>query len=292
MTLDQLSYFQAVCKYNGISRAAEALNISQPSVSNAIAKLEKEFGIELFHRKNKQLFLTSEGLLMAEMAEKLLSQADDINQTMQALGKKSKILRLGIPPMIGSLVLPLLYNEHFPLHPQLQVRIIEGDSSALRQLLADNQVDMAFLPHTRPFDSTLESQQLAVLENVCCVHKNHRLAALPAIRLKDLTKEPMVLFKNSFFQTERILEEFSRLSCTPNVLFDTAQLSTVQNMVASGTAIGFMFAFLLKTTPELVGIPLDPPMTTQVSLVWKKGNQITSDMRKLIEFIESKKIPG
>ena len=63
-------------------------------------------------------------------------------------------------------------------------------------------------------------------------------------------------------------------------------------MVASGTAIGFMFAFLLKTTPELVGIPLDPPMTTQVSLVWKKGNQITSDMRKLIEFIESKKIPG
>ena len=54
MTIDQLRYFQAVCKYNGISRAAEALNISQPSVSNAIAKLEKEFGVELFQRKNSR----------------------------------------------------------------------------------------------------------------------------------------------------------------------------------------------------------------------------------------------
>ena len=292
MTLDQLSYFQAVCKHNGISRAAEALNISQPSVSNAITKLEKEFGIELFHRKNKRLFLTKEGLLMAEMTEKLLMQADIITQTMQALGKQNKVLRLGVPPMIGSLVLPILYDEHFKLQEQLQVRIIEGDSTALRQLLADNQVDMAFLPHTRPFDSTLESQQLTELQNVCCVHKTHRFASRKSIKLTELVQEPLVLFKNSFFQTERILEEFSRLSCTPNILFDTAQLSTIQNMIASGTAIGFMFAFLLKTTPELTGIPLDPPMTTQVSLVWKRGSHLTSDMKNLISFLKSRKIPG
>ena len=292
MTLDQLSYFQTVCKYNGISRAAEALNISQPSVSNAITKLEKEFGVELFHRKNMRLFLTKEGLLMAEMTEKLLMQADIITQTMQALGKQNKVLRLGVPPMIGSLVLPILYDEHFKLQEQLQVRIIEGDSTALRQLLADNQVDMAFLPHTRPFDSTLESQQLTELQNVCCVHKTHRFASRKSIKLTELVQEPLVLFKNSFFQTERILEEFSRLSCTPNILFDTAQLSTIQNMIASGTAIGFMFAFLLKTTPELVGIPLDPPMTTQVSLVWKRGSHLTSDMKNLISFLKSRKIPG
>ena len=292
MTIDQLRYFQAVCKYNGISRAAEALNISQPSVSNAISKLENEFGVELFHRKNKQLFLTKEGLQMAEMAEKLLTQADCITQTMQALGKQNKVLRLGVPPMIGSLVLPILYDEHFKLQEQLQVRIVEGDSTALRQLLADNQVDMVFLPHTRPFDNTLESQNLTVLQNVCCVHKSHRFASRASIKLAELTKEPLVLFKNSFFQTERILEEFSKLSCTPNVRFDTAQLSTVQNMVASGTAVGFMFAFLLKTLPDLVGIPLEPPMTTQVSLVWKKDSPLTGDMKNLISFLKSRKIPG
>ena len=237
MTIDQLRYFQAVCKYNGISRAAEVLNISQPSVSNAIAKLEKEFGVELFHRKNKQLFLTNEGLLMAEMAEKLLDQADNITQTMQALGKQNKVLRLGVPPMIGSLVLPILYDEHFKLQEQLQVCIIEGDNTALRQLLTDNQVDMVFLPHTRPFDSTLESQRLTVLQNVCCVHKSHRFASRSSIRLAELAQEPLVLFKNSFFQTERILEEFSKLPCKPNVLYDSAQLSTVQNMIACGTAV-------------------------------------------------------
>jgi DNA-binding transcriptional LysR family regulator len=58
-------------------------------------------------------------------------------------------------------------------------------------------------------------------------------------------------------------------------------------MIASGAAIGFMFAFLLKSSPELVGIPLDPPMTTQISLVWKKSRYMSYDMNNLIEFTKS-----
>lgn len=96
-----------------------------------------------------------------------------------------------------------------------------------------------------------------------------------------------MLFKNSFFQTERILGEFARLPFTPYILLDTAQLSIVQNMIASSTAIGFMFEFLLKSTPELVGTPLDPPMTTRVSLVWKKSSHISGDVKNLIQFIKS-----
>lgn len=287
MTLDQLRYFQAVCKYDGVSRAAEVLNISQPSVSNAIANLEKEFGVELFTRQRKRLLLTEEGRVMSELAEKLLLQTDDTIRTMRELGSNNRILRLGVPPMIGSLVLPILYGEHFKLYPQLKVRIVEDDSSGLKRLLAENQIDMAFLPHTHPFGGDLRAQPLTELQNVCCVHKAHHFATQKSIRLEELRDEPLVLFKNSFFQTERIMNKFSKLSIIPNVLLDTAQLSTVQNMIASGTAIGFMFAFLLKSSPELVGIPLDPPMTTQVSLVWKKSSHISGDMKNLIAFVKS-----
>lgn len=292
MTLDQLRYFQAVCKYDGVSRAAEVLNISQPSVSNAIANLEREFGVELFIRQRKKLMLTEDGRILAELTEKLLSQADETVRTMRELGGKSKVLRLGVPPMIGSLVLPLLYGEHFKRYQQLQVHIVEDDSSGLRKLLTDNQIDMAFLPHTYPFGGDLCAELLAELQNVCCVNKAHRFASRKSIRFEELEGEPLVLFKNSFFQTERILDEFSRQSLTPNVLLDTAQLSTVQNMVASSMAIGFMFEFLLESTPELVGIPLDPPMTTSVSLVWRNGGHISSDMRNLIQFIKTNHLNG
>lgn len=290
MTLDQLRYFQAVCKYDGVGRAAESLNISQPSVSNAIANLEKEFGLELFTRQRKKLLLTEDGRILSELAEKLLSQADETARTMRELGSKNQVLRLGVPPMIGSLVLPLLYGEHFKRHEQLQVHIVEDDSSGLRKLLADNQIDMAFLPHIHPFGGDLCAELLAELQNVCCVSKTHPFALRKSIRFEELKDEPLVLFKNSFFQTERILDEFSRQSLTPNILLDTAQLSTVQNMIAGSTAIGFMFEFLLKSTPELVGIPLDPPMTTHVSLVWRKGGHISADMRNLIQFIKANRL--
>ena len=198
----------------------------------------------------------------------LISQKTPGNKSVPgSFGSRNKVLQLGVPPMIGSLVLPVLYNEHFNRYPQLQVRIQEDDSSGLKRLLADNQIDMAFLPHAHPFGSDLCAEPLTVLQNVCCVNKAHRFAGRKSIRLEELKDEPLVLFKHSFFQTERILGEFSRLSCTPNILLDTAHLSTVQNMIAGNTATGFMFEFLLRSTPDLVGIPLDPPMTTQVSLV-------------------------
>ena len=287
MTLDQLRYFQAVCKYDSVSRAAEVLNISQPSVSNALANLEKEFGVELFTRQRKKLLLTENGRILFKLAEKLLLQVDETVRTMRALGSKNPVLRLGVPPMIGSLVLPILYGEHFKRYQQLQVHIVEDDSSGLKKLLEDNQIDMAFLPHTHPFGGDLSAELLTELQNVCCVNKAHRFASRKSIRFEELKDEPLVLFKNSFFQTERILGEFSRQSLTPNVLLDTAQLSTVQNMIVGNTAIGFIFEFLLKSTPALVGIPLNPPMTTRISLVWKKDGHISAEMRNLIQFIKT-----
>lgn len=287
MTLDQLRYFQAVCKYDGVSRAAEVLNISQPSVSNAIANLEKEFGVELFTRQRKRLLLTEEGRVLSALAQKLLTQADDTVRTMRELAGNSRVLRLGVPPMIGSLVLPVLYGEHFKLYPQLKVRIVEDDSSGLKRLLSEDQIDMAFLPHTHPFSGDLSAQPVTELQNVCCVHRSHPLATEKSVRLESLREEPLVLFKNSFFQTERIMDSFSRLSITPNVLLDTAQLHIMKNMIASKMAVGFMFEFLTKATPDLVGVPLDPPMKTQVSLVWKSSGFISGDMKNLIGFIQS-----
>lgn len=290
MTLDQLRYFQAVCKYDSVCRAADILNISQPSISNAIANLEKEFRVDLFTRQHKRLRLTDAGRTLSELTDKLLFQADETERIMRELGTGNQILRLGVPPMIGSLVLPILYGEHFSQYPQLQVRIVEDDSSGLRQLLADGQIDMAFLPHVYPFDGDLWAESVTELQNVCCVSKTHSLANRKSIGLEELQEEPLVLFKNSFFQTERIMAGFAKLSITPNILLDSAQLSTVQNMIASGTAVGFMFAFLLRSTPDLAGIPLDPPMTTRVSLVWKKSSHVSCDMKNLIHFIKTRRM--
>ena len=110
MNLTQLKYFYAVCEYKTISKAAEHLFITQPSLSNAIKELEREFGVTLFVRRYKGIELTKEGETLFKMGKELLTQFEHTEHIMKEMGKERKILRLGIPPMIGSLILPDIYN--------------------------------------------------------------------------------------------------------------------------------------------------------------------------------------
>ena len=286
MTLDQLRYFHAVCHYNSVTQAAAALNISQPSVSAAIKSLEAEFNTLLFHRQKKRLVLTSAGQHLLAMSSPLLQQTDALSAAMQNLNESNSLLRLGVPPMIGSLFLPPLYKSLTDLAPAFHLQVVEDDGNGLRNLLNEGKIDMALLPHTHPFESTLCALKVAELENVCCVPKGHPLSALKQISLSSLATVPLVLFKNSFFQTERILTAFRSLDLQPNVILYTAQLSTLQNMIAGGSAIGFLFSFLASQEPNIVGIPLAPRMMTQVSLVWRQTQILTDGMSSLISYFK------
>ena len=286
MTLDQLRYFRTVCQYGSVTQAANALNISQPSVSAAIKCLELEFDTLLFHRQQKRLILTPAGQQLLELSIPLLRDADTLCTTMQNYAKTGTLLRLGVPPMIGSLFLPQLYKALPSSAVSFCLQVVEDDGNGLRRLLEEGKIDMALLPHTQSFDHSLSSVPITELENVCCVPKSHPLASHSQIPLSALCKEPLVLFKNSFFQTERILTAFHAMNCQPNVLLYTAQLSTLQNMITGGSAIGFLFSFLAEQAPNTVGIPLDPPMTTQVSLVWQQKLPLTESAKMLIRFFK------
>ncbi len=286
MTLDQLRYFKAVCQYTSVSRASDSLNISQPSVSNAISKLEKEFGVMLFTRQNKRLAITKEGSVLLELATNLLNGADNTIKRMKELSDE-KVLNLGIPPMLSSLILPILYNDFFKTYPNFKINIIEDDRSGLVNMLIDNKINMAFLPHDTDLDNKFDSLLLTELNNVCCMHKNHKLSQKNTISIKDLQSENLVLFKNSFFQTERILKRFRENNIIPKVLFNSAQVSTIQNIVSCGIGVGFIFEFLLNSTPDLVGIPLDPPLQTKVSLTWKHSEYLSDNMLRLIKFVKN-----
>lgn len=236
-------------------------------------------------RQNKRLILTKEGLHFLDLVNDLLSSADNAVKTMKELSDH-KVLNLGVPPMLGSLILPILYRDFFKNYPDFKINTIEDDRSGLIRLLEENKINMAFLPHDGAFDTRFEFQPLITLNNVCCVSKNHPLSKKESVNIQDLKDEPLVLFKNSFFQTERVLERFKQSGYSPNILLDTAQVSTLLNVAASGLAIGFVFEFLLKNTPELIGIPLTPSMRTQVSLVWKQGEYLSSNMNQLIKFVK------
>ena len=120
MKLHQLRYFQEVCRQHSITKAAEELHISQPAVSAAIRELEEEFGLRLFKRSHKKLILTTEGSYFSLEVEELLQKAKQIADDMTRLQKKNTSIRVGLPPMIEALEIPLLALFHKD-HPDIRL---------------------------------------------------------------------------------------------------------------------------------------------------------------------------
>lgn len=285
MNLNQLKYFKAVCTYQSVSAAADVLHISQPSVSAAIKELETEFGVRLFQRKHNGMKLTKEGLELSNLSENLLEHAQKIEQIMLNLGGSQKTLRLGIPPMIGSLILPGIYRDFVAENPDISPDITEAGSRELMRSLEDGLVDMVFLPHDADIDSKYCSIPVANPEIVCCTGAENKPLGLKTIRPSDLENEPIILFKNSFFQTEKIKNWFAAENAEPNILFQTNQLSTLRNVIENNLATGFLFKELIAKDDRLAYIPLENPIKVQVSLVWNKKSAYVNCMDRFKKYI-------
>ncbi|MBQ8309043.1 MAG: LysR family transcriptional regulator [Clostridia bacterium] len=288
MNLMQLRYFQAVCKFQTVSEAAESLYISQPSLSNAIKDLESEFGVTLFRRHHRGMTLTAEGEVLYRASKDILDRSEQIENIMKDLGKERKKLRLGVPPMIGSLILPYIYGNFLSENADITLEMVECGRQELVKKLDEEILDMVFLPHTKPFEPKLAATQIARLEIVCCATKDNPVSLYTSVKPTDLKNTPLVLFENSFFQTEEIKKWFAREEVTPNVLLQTEQLSTMLSMISNNIALGFMFRQLIEKQPNLIPVSIQTPIYVNVSLVWKKDAYFFSSMKRFKEYLTDK----
>ena len=128
MKLTQLEYFCVAARYHNITRASKELFVTQPSVSNAIKALEEEFGVNLFYRNNNKLTLTPEGEKFYQNAEELLAHADAVRSELHELRKQITPVRIGIPPMLGTIYLPDMYLSLKEEFPDVDFRLYEYGS--------------------------------------------------------------------------------------------------------------------------------------------------------------------
>ncbi len=125
-----------------------------------------------------------------------------------------------------------------------------------------------FLPHNKPIESRFSFLQVGGLEIVCCAPKNNPISKLSNVQIKQLASTPLVLFENSFFQTEEIKKRFAKEQISPNILLQTNQLSTLINIILEDVAVGFVFKELIVRHENLIGITLAEPMQVNVRLIW------------------------
>ena len=286
MKLQQLIYFKAACQYGSISKAAEELHISQPSISMAIRSLENEFSVKLIERRYQGFSLTEDGKLFLNMADGILRHTEQVERRMSDLKKRKTPIRLGVPPMAAITLLPQLYEAFLG---DIAFQTEENGTNALFRGLKDNTLDMAFVTHDAPLPADFVSVPVMQPEIVWCVSKAHPLSCSDRISFHDLAKEPLVLFKDNFYVHELVAHNFHAIGVEPNVLHVTQQLSTMQRLIQSGAASGFLMRSLESSDPNLAWISLSPPLSVQVSLAWERSHGVSKDMKKLIDYFQNLK---
>lgn len=286
MNLTKLRYFYTICAFESFSDAAAYLHISQPSLSNAIKDLEDEFEVVLFSRHYRGVSITPEGQVLYNLSKDVLSRAEQAENIMKELGSGRKKLRLGIPPMIGSLILPSIYKDFLSSNKDIELEITEGGRRDLIQKLSKDDLDMVFSSHDNSPDPTFSTYLIKTLEIVCCAEKNNPITNHEFLDPTLLEDIPVVLFDDNFYQTANIKAWFESAHIKPNVILQTAQLSTLLSMISSNQAVGFAFHEFINTSPTLLPIPTTKPLYANVSLLWKKDSYFTNSMHRFKQYVK------
>ena len=286
MKLQQLQYFESVCRLGSVSKAAQELSISQPAISASIRELENEFSVRLFLRVGKTMQLTQEGHTFLKLAKDILERTENASQIMQDLANNRNRIRLGMSSMMASIYLPRILKEFSAQYPEVELTVIEDGIESLLQKLDNRELDIVFNSVGPSVDPTVYRTIPVCSINWCfCTHPSHQLADRTSIKITEIGDTPMASTKNGHHYS-RLFAHFAEYGCKPNVIYRTVQLSTLLQIIRHNYASSFIHAPLAASNPDLRFIPLDPPIIVSINLIWRRDSYLYSDMEKFIRCIQ------
>ncbi len=244
-TLKQLMYFHAAAERGNVTEAARALNVSQPSISTAIAQLERVLSAQLFLRHHARgLSLTPDGRHFLVEARQLLAQAEELGAALRSEGARLKgELSLGYFVTFAPYYLPGLLRSFRARHPDVLLQLHEGDIETLQRGLASGGIELA-LVYDLALGPELVSEPLAAHKPYALLPAAHPLAKRTRVSLRKLAKEPFVLLDLPYSR-EYFRSVFLAYGLEPQVRYTTPSLEMVRGLVANGHGVG-----LLNIQPE------------------------------------------
>jgi DNA-binding transcriptional LysR family regulator len=191
--LRQLEIFAKVAEFGSFSRAAESLDLTQPTVSEHIRALEDELGVRLLDRLGRGAAVTPAGQLLLSHAERMLALAREARQAIDRFqGRMSGNLLVGASSIPGEYVLPALMGRFRDKYPDITVTLLIGDSQAVIEWVADGRVELGVVGN-RLARRGVEYRELMPDDVVVVVPAGHAWAGRAQVTLEELGAEPMIV---------------------------------------------------------------------------------------------------
>jgi DNA-binding transcriptional LysR family regulator len=241
--LRRLEIFVKVAELGSFSRAAEALFLTQPTVSEHVRALEDSLGVQLLDRLGRGTTPTRAGTLLLGYAQRMLTLAREATQAIEQFqGRVSGELTVGGSTIPGEYVVPELIGAFRGKYPDVRISLLIGSSHQVQTWVEDGRVEIGVVG-APPASRVLEGRPLMDDELVVVVSAEHPWAARPSIALEDLKAEPMILRERgsgSRETFERALEGVGLDLGAFRIVGEIASTQAVKQAVRAGVGVSLI----------------------------------------------------
>ena len=261
MEMHQVRYFLAVCDALNFTRAAEMCHVSQPSLTQAIKKLEDELGGHLFLRERNRTRLTELGLMMRPHMDQILSEAQSAKADAHHFLNLDKApLKAGVMVTIGPLRLAPFLAHFQREYPGIEVELHEGKEEALLKRLSAGSLDIVVTAPLGGLDSQFAVQPLYTEKYVVVFPPGHRYEDFENVRLKDVSREPY-LDRLSCELRDTVMQFCEERDVEIYATYRSEREDWIQGMVLARLGVAFMPQFSIV----VAGIGTRPLVEPEVS---------------------------
>lgn len=233
ITLTQLEYVIALDTYRHFGEAAQACQVTQPTMSMQVKKLEDDLGVVLFDRSRQPIMPTEVGVAVVAQARQILAEAARLPEIVQSFqGRIEGSLHIGIIPTLAPYLLPLFIGDFARQYPDLQLHILELTTEDIRSRLKKDLLDVGILV-TPVSEPGLQELVLFYEEIKIFVHAGHPLTTQHSVRAQDLDPSRMWMLSNGHCFRNQVLNLCGGPKQPANLPFryESGSLETLKKIV-------------------------------------------------------------
>lgn len=284
-----LKYFLTVVREEKITKAADVLHITQPTLSRQLAQLEEEMGVKLFVRGTKKIALTNEGILLRRRAEEIIELVD---KTTKEVTQQNELIEgtisIGSGDLASVQVLAKMIDSFSKIYPKVDFELYTATADHIKERIDKGITDIGLL--LEPIDlSKYDFVRFPKTEQwVVLLPSSSPLTQKEVISPKDLLDTPLILPYRLNMQSE-IANWFGKSFDHLHIFGKSNLISNAAILVQEGLACAIVIDGSTKfwDSSKLQSRPLSPSMQSTTALAWKREQPFTSATEKFIDFAKA-----
>lgn len=289
MNIKDLEYFNELIKIKNFTIVAQKFNVSQPTITLAIKRLEEEFNTKFFLRNqsHKELIVTDAGNQFYAHSQKIVHELQIANNELRNTATQK--IFFGLPPIIGTYYFPLVTPDLLRNKLLNELKIISRGSATCRKMLLDGELDIALLGSNSPLkDPNLKTEIFARSPYKVIVGNNHSWAHRKSIEISELRGQPFVIQNDSFIH-KRALKKVAHLGhFRPNIICQTDNIMMLKALVAANTGISLLTKIAIQPTDKFHVIDINTnneKFIFYMSIAYHARHVLTAQQQKLLDIL-------